>query len=90
MSVEHLGRAPSPMSRLFISMIRMTAMTPSSTPMQIVPTASHTGSPVITREPDAEEREDQADERAEVLQQHDRQLRHLRLADELPPACRSP
>ncbi|OLT15763.1 hypothetical protein BJF78_16135 [Pseudonocardia sp. CNS-139] len=45
------GAAPSPMSRLFISMIRMIAITPSSTPMEIVPNASKTGSPVSTLSP---------------------------------------
>ena len=34
------------MSRLCISIIRMTAMTPSSTPIATVPMPSHTGSPV--------------------------------------------
>ena len=79
--------APSPISRLFISMIRMIAMTPSSRPIAIVPIASNTASPVSTREPHTEQRQHQPDQRAEVLQQHHRQLRHLGLADELPPGA---
>ena len=51
-----------------------------------VPTPSHTGSPVSDRQPDPRQREDQAEQRAQVLQQHHRQLRALRLPDELPPA----
>ena len=39
------------MSRLFISTIRITAITPSSAPMATVPMPSHTGLPVITVSP---------------------------------------
>ena len=44
--------APSPISRLCISTIRITAITPSSTPMATVPMPSHTGSPVSIVRPD--------------------------------------
>ena len=45
------AETPSPISRLFISMIRMTAMTPSRMPMAMVPSASKTGLPVTTDSP---------------------------------------
>ena len=60
-------------------------MTPSSMPIEMVPSASNAGLSVSDGQPDAEQREHQPDQRAEVLQQHHRQLRHLGLADELPP-----
>ena len=43
--------APSPMSRLFISTIKMTAMMPSRIPIAIVPSASKTLLPVSTLSP---------------------------------------
>ena len=63
-------------------------MTPSRSPMATLPTASQRGSPVSDREADAGSGEDEADERADVLEQHDRQLRALGVADEAPPARR--
>jgi hypothetical protein len=42
------GLAPSPSSRLFVSMARMTAMTTSSRPIPAVPTPSQTPLPVIS------------------------------------------
>ena len=45
------GVAPSPISRLFISTMRMTAMTASRIPIISVPIPSHTGSPVIVARP---------------------------------------
>ena len=57
--------------------------------MQRVPMPSQTPSPVAQGEADAAEREDQADQRAEVLQQDDRQLGGLGAADELRPGERA-
>ena len=56
--------------------------------MQRVPMPSQTPSPVSQGEADAAEGEDQADERAEVLQQDDGQFGGLGAADELRPGLR--
>ena len=53
-----------------------------------VPMPSQTPSSVISVSADAEQREHQADQRGEVLEQHDRQLGRLGPADELHPGQR--
>ena len=84
------GVAPSPSSRLLVSMARMIAMATSRMPIAAVPMPSQTPSPVIRVSDDADQREDQAEQRAGVLEQHDRQLRGLGPADEVAPrrSCR--
>ncbi len=57
-------------------------MMTSSTPITAVPTASQPPLSVIRVSATPNEREDQADQRAEVLQQHHRQLGRLGPADE--------
>ena len=82
--------AASPSSSDFISIASTTATTTSSTPMNAVPTrvpdavAGHQG------QADAEQREDQAEQRREVLEQHDRQLGRLGGADEAAPTTGCP
>ena len=71
------GVAPSPMSRPFISIIRMTAITARRTPMASVPTASNRALPVTSASPTPDQGQHQADLGADVLQQHDRQLGDL-------------
>ena len=51
---------------------------------------SQTPLPVITARPTPNEREHQTDQRGDVLEQHDRQLRRLGAADELPPGWPRP
>ena len=69
------GVAASPTSRLAISIASKIAITTSRMPMARLPAASQRGSSVTSAMHDAEQRDDQADERAGVLEQHDRQLR---------------
>ena len=76
--VRSLGDAASPISRLFISMARTMATMPSSTPIASVPTPSQTASSVTSAVVTAAERDHEADQRAEVLEQHDGQLGRLR------------
>ena len=66
-------------------MPRMIATTISSVPIMSVPIASNSGLPVIAREADAEQREDEADEGGDVFEQHDRQLGRLGVPDERDP-----
>ncbi len=80
------GAADSPSSRLLVSITRMTATVMSSAPMAQVPMPSQIGSSVSDRQPDAEQREHQAGERGDVLEQDGRQFRHLRVPDEPEPA----
>ena len=83
-----LSVADSPMSRLFISTARKIAITTSSTPID------ERAEPVPDRVVGDDRRahrgegQAQADERAEVLEQHDGQLGQLRPADERTPAGR--
>ena len=73
------GEADSPMSRLFISLARTIAIT---TEQQAdgdrCRRASHAASPVIAARPTPTSAIAEADQRAEVLEQHDRQLGRLR------------
>ena len=75
--------ADSPSSRDLVSSGQDERDQDEQEPMQRVPMPSQTPSPVSERQADAAEREDQADERAEVLQEDDRQLGGLGAADEL-------
>ena len=77
--------APSPTSRLFVSMPSMIATTISSVPIMSVPIASNSGLPVMAVRPTPNEREHEADERGDVFEQHDRQLGRLRVAHERRP-----
>ena len=70
-----VASAVSPISRLFISTARTTAITVSSTPIDRVPMPSHIGSSVARAIADPGERQHEADEGAEVLEQHDRAAR---------------
>ena len=56
-------------------MMSTIAMTPSRTPMRDRAQRVEHRVAGEQREPDAQQREHQPDQRAEVLQQHDRQLR---------------
>ncbi len=51
MALQSSAVAPSPISRLCISTIRMTAITPSSAPIIIVPIPSQIASPVSMVKP---------------------------------------
>ena len=63
-------------------MARMTATTTSSRPIIAVPATSQYWFSVIERQRDADEREDQAEQRREVLEQDHRQLGLLGPPDE--------
>ncbi len=76
------GAAASPTSRLFVSTPRITATRISSTPIRQVPMPSQTRLAGDHREPDAEQREHQPDQRGDVLEQHHRQLGRLGVPDE--------
>ena len=66
------GDAASPISRLAISIASTIATTTSSTPIARLPNRVEAGLMQHLGERHAREREHQADERAEVLEQHDR------------------
>ena len=68
-------------------MARTTAITVRSTPIDSVPMPSQHGVVGGERGPDCGEREHEADEGAEVLEEDHRELRVLRPADELPPTA---
>ena len=82
------GVADSPIRRPFISTASTMAMATSSRPMATLPTASKRGLPVTPASTTPTEREDEADQRADVLEQHDGQLGLLGAVDEPPPARR--
>ena len=79
------GATASPMSRLFISIASTTAITPSSSPMPMLPIASHRGLPVISARLMPTSANNRPIERAGVLEQHDGELGALGRADEAPP-----
>ncbi len=82
------SEADSPISRLFISMARIVAMTSSRMPMHSVPMPSHTASPVTSEVVTAARARTRPTSAPEVFEKHDRQLGLLRAADEPPPADR--
>ena len=67
-----------------------TATATSSRPIIAVPTPSQMPLPVTQGQADADQGEDQAEQRGEVLEQHDRQLGRLGRADEARPTSACP
>ncbi len=81
--------AASPMSRLRISVPSVTAMTPSSSPIAMLPTASKRDSPVTTARltPTSAKASPSS---GHIFKKHDREFGALGLADERPPRLSGP
>jgi hypothetical protein len=80
------GTAASPMIRLLVSTAYSTATVPSSAPMPSVAIPSKMPLPVSTLRPTPEQRQEQADQGAAVLQQDHREFGVAGAAHEPQPA----